>query len=170
MDSLHQTETTASDGTAVRLVYDPEADILELFFGANEPATGVELTDHIVLRLNRQTQRAISLTVLHFSILAEQTEYGPRSYPLTKLNEVPADLRELVLHLLTSAPVSQFLKLSHFQASPTKRIPFTYVESPPSVAAARFSSVRRGEPETGEVGSLRAVAQHGVEPTPTLAL
>lgn len=134
--NLHQTEITASDGTAVRLVYDPEADILELFFGANEPATGVELTDHILLRLNQHSQRAISLMVLHFSILAEHTEYGPRSYPLTKLNEVPADLRELALHLLTSAPVSQFLKLSHFQASPTKRIPFTYVESQSLMAAA----------------------------------
>ena len=134
--NLHQTETTASDGTAVRLVYDPEADILELFFGANEPATGVELTDHIVLRLNQQSQRAISLMARHFSILAEHTEYGPRSYPLTKLNEIPADLRELALHLITSAPVNQFLKLSHFQASPTKRIPFTYVELQPIMATA----------------------------------
>jgi len=133
--NLHQTETTASDGTAVRLVYDPEADILELFFGANEPATGVELTDHIVLRLNQQSQRAISLMARHFSILAEHTEYGPRSYPLTNLNEIPADLRELALHLITSAPVNQFLKLSHFQASPTKRIPFTYVELQPIVMA-----------------------------------
>ena len=134
--NLHQTETTASDGTAVRLVYDPEADILELFFGANEPATGVELTDHIVLRLNQQSQRAISLMARHFSILAEHTEYGPRSYPLTKLNEIPADLRELALHLITSAPVNQFLKTSHFQASPTKRIPFTYVELQPIMATA----------------------------------
>ncbi|MBC8262510.1 MAG: DUF2283 domain-containing protein [Anaerolineales bacterium] len=133
---LYQTETTASDGTAVRFVYDQEADILELFFGENEPATGVELTDHIVLRLNKQTRRAISLILLHFSVLTERTEYGPRSYPLTKLQEVPADLRELALHLITSMPVSQFLKLSHYQASPTKQIPFTYVESQPIMAAA----------------------------------
>jgi len=133
---LYKTEITASDGTSVRLVYDQEADILELFFGENEPATGVELTDYIVLRLNKQTRRAISLMLLHFSILTEHTEYGPRSYPLNKLDEVSADLRELVLHLITSMPVSQFLKLSHFQASPTKRIPFTYVESLPIMAVA----------------------------------
>ncbi len=120
----------------MRFVYDQEADILELFFGENEPATGVELTDHIVLRLNKQTRRAISLILLHFSVLTERTEYGPRSYPLTKLQEVPADLRELALHLITSMPVSQFLKLSHYQASPTKQIPFTYVESQPIMAAA----------------------------------
>lgn len=128
---FHETKTTAGDGTPVRFVYDQEADILEIFFGENEPATGVELTDYIILRLNKQTRRAISLTLLHFSILTERTEYGTRSYPLSKLDAVPEDLQELVLHLVTSMPVSQFVKLSHFQASPIKQIPFTYVETQP---------------------------------------
>ena len=134
--NLYKTEMTASDGTPVRFVYDQEADILELFFGENEPATGVELTDHIVLRLNKQTRRAVSLMLLHFSILTEHTEYGPRSYPLDKLSEVSEDLRELVLHVITSMPVNQFLKMSYFQASPTRQIPFTYVESQPMRAVA----------------------------------
>ncbi len=138
MDELnfYQTEIIANDGTPARLVYDAENDMLEVLFGENEPATGVELTDHIILRLNKQTHRAVSLTLLHFSILTEQTEYGPRSYPLNALDDIPDDLRELVLHLLTSMPVSQFLKLSNFQASPTEHIPFTYVESPPVPAMA----------------------------------
>jgi len=134
--NLYKTEMTASDGTPVRFVYDQEADILELFFGENEPATGVELTDHIVLRLNKQTRRAVSLMLLHFSILTERTEYGPRSYPLDKLSEVSEDLRELVLHVITSMPVNQFLKMSYFQASPTRQIPFTYVEAQPIRAVA----------------------------------
>ncbi len=133
---LFQTKTQTYDGTAVRLVYDPEADILEIFFGENEPATGIELTDYIVLRLNQQTRRAVSLTLLHFSILTEGTEYGPRSYPLSYLDELPEDLQEVVLQVITSMPICQFLKLSHFQASPTKRIPFTYVESQPVMVMA----------------------------------
>lgn len=120
----------------MRFVYDQEADILEVFFGANEPATGVELTDQILLRLNRSLDRAVSLTFLHFSILAEHTEYGPRSYPLEKLLAVPEDLREQALRLITTTPVSQFLRLSYFQASSTERIPFTYVESPVAIATA----------------------------------
>ncbi len=131
---FHETKTTANDGTPVRLVYDQEADILEIFFDENESATGVELTDYIILRLNKQTRRAISLMLLHFSILTERTGYGPRSYPLNKLDEIPEDLRELVLHLVTSMPVSQFVKLSHFQASPVEQIPFTYVEAQPALA------------------------------------
>ncbi len=127
---------TATDGTPVRLVYDQEADILEIFFGTNEPATGVELTDHIILRLNQQTKRAMSLLLIDFSILTERTEYGPRSYPLNTLDDFPESLRELVLQLVTSLPVSQFLKVSHFQASPTERVPLTYVEAQPSMAMA----------------------------------
>lgn len=111
-----------------RNVYDEDGDILDIFFGENEPATGIELTDHIVLRLDQTTGRAVSLTILHFSILAERTEYGPRSYPLNNLKELPENLRELVMRAITTAPVNQFLKLSYFQASQTKRVPFTYVE------------------------------------------
>ena len=133
---LYKTNIIAHNGTPVRLVYDQDADILEIFFGENEPATGIELTDYILLRLNRQTKRAVSLTLLHFSILAEQTEYGPRSYPLDKLDELTDELRELVLHIVTSMPVKQFLKLSYFQASPTEKILFTYVEAQPTLAVA----------------------------------
>ncbi len=134
--NLHKTEITAYDGTPVRLIYDQEADILEIFFGENEVATGIDLTDHIILRLNQQTKRAISLMLIDFSILTERTEYGPRSYPLDQLNDLPEQLRELVLQIVTSMPVSQFLKVSHFQASPTERVPLTYVESQPSVPVA----------------------------------
>lgn len=134
--NLSTTDITAHDGTPVHLVYDQEADILEIFFGANEPATGIELTDHIVLRLNQHVKRAISLTFINFSILAERTEYGPRSYPLDGLNDIPEDLRELVLQLVTSMPISQFLKVSHFQASPTERVPLTYVEAQPPLTVA----------------------------------
>ncbi len=133
---LYQTNTRAYDGTPVCFVYDSAADILEIFFGENEPATGIELTDYIILRVNQQTRRAVSLTLLHFSILTEGTEYGPRSYPLSQLDELPEDLQKVVLHVITSMPVSQFLKLSYFQASPTERIPFTYVESQPMMVIA----------------------------------
>jgi hypothetical protein len=129
--NLYKTEISAEDGTPIRLVYDQETDILDIFFGENEPATGVELTDQILLRLNQKTKRAISLMVLDFSILTERTEYGPRSYPLDKLDELPEDMQELVLQLVTTLPVSQFLKLSHFQVSSTERVPLTYVELQP---------------------------------------
>jgi hypothetical protein len=133
---LHRSEVIAASGEKIRLVYDEGEDMLDIFFGENEPATGVELTEHILLRLNRKTGRAVSLMIRHFSILTERTEYGPRSFPLDNLEELPEDLQELVIRVVMAAPVNQFLKLSHFQASPTKRVPLTYVEPYRFVSAA----------------------------------
>jgi hypothetical protein len=132
---LQKTEMTARDGSPVRLVYDEDADILEIFFGENGPATGIELTEQIILRLDRQTQRAFSLTLLHFSVLSDATEYGPRSFALNKLERLPQNLKDLVVRLLTSLPVSQFLKVSQFQASAVKRLPVAYVETQPFMSA-----------------------------------
>jgi hypothetical protein len=125
---LHRTEVSGANGEKIQLICDEGEDMLDIFFGENEPATGVELTDHILLRLNQKTGRAVSLTFCHFSILTELTEYGPRSFPLDNLDELPEDLRELTIRVITKAPVNQFLKLSHFQASPMKQVPLTYVE------------------------------------------
>ena len=128
---LQRTEFTAKDGTSVHQGYDEEADILEIFFGENGPATGIELTEQMILRVDQKQRRALSLMLLHFSILSEQTEYGPRSFPLDKLDRLPEELRELVLRLLTSLPVSQFLKLSQLQISPLEQMAMAYVESQP---------------------------------------
>jgi hypothetical protein len=125
---LHRSEVVAANGEKIRLVYDEREDMLDIFFDENEPATGVELTDHILLRLNQKTGRAVSLAICHFSILTEVTEYGPRSFPLGNLDELPEDLRALATRVIMKPPVNQFLKLSHFQASPTQRVPLTFVE------------------------------------------
>lgn len=125
---LHRTKIKGENGETIHLVHDETEDMLDIFFGENESATGIELTDHILLRLNKTTGRAVSLTLLHLAILTEQTEYGPRSFPLDKLKELPEDLRELVFRAITTAPVNRFLKISFFQESPTKRVPLTYVE------------------------------------------
>ena len=125
---IQRTEAQGTNGETIRLVYDEEADILDVFFSENESATGIELTDHILLRINQTTGQAVSLTLLHFSILTQQTEYGPRSYALENLEDLPEELRELAARILTTTPVNQFLRLSYFQESLTKRIPVTYVE------------------------------------------
>lgn len=125
---LQKKEIKGENGDTIQLVYDKNEDILEIFFGENEPATGVELTDHILLRLNPKTGRAISLTLLHFAILIERTEYGPRSYPIAKFEELPEELRDTALRTMTKTPVSRFLKILSFQESPNKSVPLTYVE------------------------------------------
>ncbi len=133
---LIKTKITAHDGTPVRLEYDPEGDILEVFFGENEKATGIELTDQILIRVNQQSKQAVSLTLLDFSILTERTEFGPRSFALNRLDNLPGQLKELTFRLINSYPISQFLKISQFQASSSEHVPMTYVESQPELLAA----------------------------------
>ena len=36
--NLYQTEQTAGDGSVAQFVYDPEAEMLEIFLGKNQPA------------------------------------------------------------------------------------------------------------------------------------
>jgi hypothetical protein len=129
---INNSELKLASGEKANILYNETDDILEIVFNGNKPATGIELTDNILLRVDRKTGQAASLTILHFSILTERTEFGPRSYALDNLDELPEDLRELVLRIISTPPVNQFLKLSHFQESPTKRVPFTYVETYPS--------------------------------------
>ena len=129
---INKSELKLASGGIANISYNETDDILEIVLNGNKPATGIELTDNILLRVDRKTGQAASLTILHFSILTERTEFGPRSYALDNLDELPEDLRELVLRIISTPPVNQFLKLSHFQESPTKRVSFTYVETYPS--------------------------------------
>lgn len=45
-------------------------------------ATGIELDEHILLRVNKAERRAVGLTIFDYSVLAQPTELGPRSLPL----------------------------------------------------------------------------------------
>ena len=127
--NLHKTNITTPKGHSTQLVYDLDEDNLEIFFGDNENATGIELTEHILLRLNLQNVRPVSLNFFHFSILSEITEYGPRSYPLN-LEEIPDDIKNVVSRIILVPPVSEFLSVVHFQASPIKQVPITYIIPP----------------------------------------
>ena len=69
--------------------YDKDADVLYIsFFPGEKATTAVELNDNILLRFNRAEKRAIGLTLMDFSVLVQITDLGPRSFPLTGLNEL----------------------------------------------------------------------------------
>lgn len=115
--------------------YDEMSDTLYVSFTPGEKATGIELNDHILLRINKKARRAIGLTFFEYSLLAQKTEVGPRSFPLTGLAELSDDLRELVLDILLRPPVSDMLSLSTYTPSMVEAIPITSLH-PVSVAAA----------------------------------
>jgi uncharacterized protein YuzE len=114
--------------------YDEMSDTLYISFAPGEKATGIELNQSILLRVNKAERKAIGLTLFDYSILAQQTEVGPRSFPLYGLGELSDDLRHLILEIVLQPPVSNFISLSAYTISPTETIPIALLH--PLVTAA----------------------------------
>ena len=94
--------------------YDEDADILYISFAPGEKATAaaVELNDNILLRFNRDSPRAIGLTLMDFSVLVQPGTLGARHFPLSGLAELEPDWQEVVLAMLMQPPVSTIIKMS----------------------------------------------------------
>jgi hypothetical protein len=109
--------------------YDEISDTLTISFEPNVMATGVELTDHILLRLHKSDRTAVSLTFFDYSIIAQTTDVGMHHFPLMGLAKLSDDLREMVIEILQSEPVSQFIHLSAYTPSITEVIPIISLQA-----------------------------------------
>lgn len=109
--------------------YDEVSDTLYVSFAPSEHATGIELTPHILLRLDKHERKAVGLTFLEYSLLAQKTDMGPRSFPLTGLIELSEEFRDLVLDILQRPPVSDILLISSYTPSISETIPITLLQA-----------------------------------------
>jgi uncharacterized protein YuzE len=91
----------------VRITYDPEADILFITFGQPTASTGYQLSEQLLLRVDPGTKKATGLTIFNFS----HHSSAARAIPLKGLEENP-NVRPMLLRILGSAPISQFLRLT----------------------------------------------------------
>ena len=112
--------------------YDRESDLLEVYFGEKRPAWTIELTDHIMLGLDRTTGHAVSLSLLDYTELSRPTPYGVKSFPLTGLADLPNAERDLVMSALISPPVNKWLDVSVVQTMPDSPFIITHIE--PSIS------------------------------------
>jgi uncharacterized protein YuzE len=115
--------------------YDETSDTLYVSFAPGEKATGIELNEHILLRVNKAERRAVGLTIFEYSLLAQQTEMGPRGFPLTGLNQLSDELRDMVLEILQQPPVSEIVFLLAYTPSPMEMIPVTMLQPLPAVSS-----------------------------------
>jgi uncharacterized protein YuzE len=115
--------------------YDEASDTLYVSFAPGETATGIALNDHMLLQINKHERRAIGLTLLDYSILAQNTEVGPRSFPLTGLMQLSEDLRSIVLDILRRPPVCALLSLSAYTPSLVETVPIASLQPVPVVAS-----------------------------------
>jgi hypothetical protein len=105
------------NGQAITYSYDQAGDVLEIVFQKGG-GVGTDLTEHIVLRYNLERQEALSLILTSFSQLTRPTPFGPPSFHLAALSELPPEMQQTILHLLNTPPVHHFLKLSSLRLSP----------------------------------------------------
>ena len=91
----------------VRITYDPDGDILYVTFGQPKPSTGYQVSDQILLRIDPETQKASGLTIFNYTYHTST----PRDIPMPGIEEL-ADVKPLLLAILSSAPVNQFLRVS----------------------------------------------------------
>jgi uncharacterized protein YuzE len=116
--------------------YDEPSDTLYVSFEPGKGATGIELSEHILLRIDKEAHKAIGLTFFEYSLLAQRTEMGPRSFPLTGLAQLSEELQELVLEILRAPPVSDILFLSSYTPSLQQATPITSLRTLTTTAAA----------------------------------
>jgi len=60
--------------------YDEISDTLTISLEPGVPATGIELTEHILLRISKTERKAISIVVFEYSVLAQKTDMRTRSF------------------------------------------------------------------------------------------
>ena len=92
---------------ATRITYDPDGDILYVTFGQPAASTGYQLSDQILLRIDPKTQLATGLTILNYSHHAAASQ----EIPIPGVEE-HSDVKPLLLRILRSVPVSQFLTVT----------------------------------------------------------
>ena len=119
-----------------QIKYDEISDTLNITFESGVKATGVSLTDHILLRYDFEMHQPIGLHLMDYSILAQPTEMGMQSFPVTQLMELGESERDEIFKVLLSEPVSQFLSLSAYTTSIADRAPIISLKGLPDATVA----------------------------------
>lgn len=108
---LTEREITFVDGRRAVWSYDTEGDIVEIFFDRGPASATVDLADGVFLRFDVEQGKALSLGIISATPLLQPGEFGPPLLRLDRLDDLPAPLRQTVLGIITSPPVSYILKV-----------------------------------------------------------
>ena len=91
---------------SVRIRYDPEGDILYVTFGKPTTATGYELSDQVLLRIDSDNDEVAGLTLRNYSVHMQAAQ----ALRLSGLEADP-EVKDQLLPLLLSAPLNHFLQV-----------------------------------------------------------
>lgn len=109
--------------------YDEVGDTLYITFIPGKKATGIALNDQLLLRVDKQTRQAVGVTIFDYSYLAQPTDIGVRSLPLTGLADLSDELRGLALEILQKPPINAILLVSTYSPSVTETVPIALLQA-----------------------------------------
>ncbi|HET7228390.1 MAG TPA: hypothetical protein VFJ16_00165 [Longimicrobium sp.] len=118
------------------LSYDEPSDTLYVNFERCPCATYLGLSDQILLGVDAERRRVVRLMLQDFSVLANRSEIGPRSFPMDGLDEMSPDLRKLAMQLAHSPPVSDYLTISMYSPGGIEETPIITLNTDKLVARA----------------------------------
>ena len=125
-----------STGQIVQCEYDPNGDLLEIYFVRDEATAAVELTDNMILRFDWESGTPFSLSIISFSTLLQPSRYGKMHFELL-VDEWPEEAQDKILAMLHRSPLTDFLTLSSYiPAHATHMIPTTTINQIPALVAA----------------------------------
>lgn len=122
-DWLIEKTMTLQDGSTALWSYDTEGDVLEIIFGGGAAPATVELAPGVFLRFDPAAGQALSLGIVSATPLLQPGEFGPYLLRLDGLTGLPLSLREVVLTILTSPPVSEVLRVFSYLPTPEAETP-----------------------------------------------
>src|SRR5438128_2292437 len=112
----------------IKYDYDSEADVLYVSFGRSENIRYINLTDNLVLRLDtgketNQPPRAVGLTFINYQAMRDRLGDKPMTVPLANLRNLPEDLWQAIIAVISTAPVSDVLEIAFAFDVPTPPLP-----------------------------------------------
>jgi hypothetical protein len=91
----------------ISIDYFPDGDMLSVTFGEiGRIGQGFELNDHIYIRVDKETNQPLGLTLLSYSKLIKLGEIS-----LSFWNELSSEAKRILTTILQSYPVNLFLSL-----------------------------------------------------------
>ncbi len=108
--------------------YDDSLDTLLVTFNSSEKTIAVVLNEYMILHISVVDQQVARITLCDYSLLTNETKFGPRYFPLTGLKNVSTDTRTLVLDLLSQTGLSHMLSLSVYVPSLVDTLPIISVK------------------------------------------
>lgn len=125
-----------STGQIAQCEYDPNGDLLEIYFVRDEATAAVELTDNMILRFDWDSGTPFSLSIISVSTLLQPSLYGKKHFELL-IEEWPEEAQDKILAMLRKPPLTEFLSLSSYTPAHANHIiPTTTIKQIPALVAA----------------------------------